>query len=61
LPENPIVKYYNDANGYCLCTLDRHAWRTDFLDVDSADIQSSPVRRRSSWVVDSGRAGAVPA
>lgn len=61
VPENPIVRYYDNRNGYARCTLDRNSWRTDFLAVGNTDIPASPVTRSASWLVEAGRRGAEPA
>lgn len=58
--ENPVVKYYNDLNGYARCLVDAERWRTDFVDVADTDVPASPARVSASWVVEDGRPGALP-
>lgn len=60
-PNNPHVKYLNpDLRGYTRCTVTADEWRSDYRVVPSAADTSGPARTDSSWVVESGRAGAVP-
>ena len=60
-PNNPHVKYLNpDLRGYTRCTVTADEWRSDYRVVPSATDASGPARTDSSWVVENGRAGALP-
>jgi alkaline phosphatase D len=59
--ENPVVKYYNDRNGYTRCAVTREQWRADFVDVLDTDVPASPTSVSASWVIESGTPGALPA
>ena len=59
---NPHVKYVNpDRRGYSRCVVTPDAWRTDYRVVPSATDPVAPAVTDASWVVESGRPGAVPA
>jgi alkaline phosphatase D len=61
-PNNPHVKYLNpDQRGYTRCTLTPHEWRSDYRVVASAADTVAPAVTDSSWIVEAGRPGAVPA
>ncbi len=61
-PNNPHVKYLNpDLRGYTRCVVTPDEWRADYRVVPSATDTASPAVTDSSWVVESGRPGAVPA
>lgn len=61
-PNNPHVKYLNpDLRGYTRCVVTADQWRADYRVVPSAADTSSPAVTDSSWVVEDGRAGALPA
>lgn len=58
-PNNPHVKYLNpDKRGYVRCSVTPREWRSDYRVVTSADDTAGPATTDSSWVVESGRAGA---
>jgi alkaline phosphatase D len=62
LPENPHIKYYESRfRGYVRCSVERERWTTDFRVVDTVANRNAPARTLSSWVVENGRPGAVPA
>lgn len=62
LPGNPHVRFFDGKlHGYVRCTLDRQLWRSDFRVVDSLEKREAPIRTLTSFVVENGRAGAVPA
>ena len=57
---NPHVKYFDSRpGGYARCSLTRTRWRTDLRLADSTLDRSSPVRTVASFVVESGKPGAV--
>jgi phosphodiesterase/alkaline phosphatase D-like protein len=59
LPENPHVKFFDGSlRGYVRCNLDEALWRTDFRVVDEG---GGPATTLTSWVVEDGSPGAVPA
>ncbi len=59
---NPHVKYVNpDRRGYSRCVVTPDTWRTDYRVVPSATDPVAPAVTDASWVVESGRPGAVPA
>lgn len=61
-PNNPHVKYLNpDLRGYTRCTVTPSQWRSDYRVVTSAADTTAPATTDSSWVVESGRPGALPA
>ncbi len=61
-PNNPHVKYLNpDLRGYTRCVVTADQWRSDYRVVPSATDTSSAAVTDSSWVVESGRPGALPA
>ena len=61
-PHNPHVRYVNpDLRGYTRITADAATLRADYRVVPSAADLSGAVTTDSSWVVEDGRPGAVPA
>ena len=61
-PANPHVRYLNARQrGYLRVQVTPRQWRTDYQVVASAADTASPAVTDSSWVVESGRAGAQPA
>jgi len=61
-PNNPHVKYLNpDRRGYTRCTVTPGAWTSDYRVLPSATDPAAPAVTDSSWVVEDGRPGAVPA
>jgi alkaline phosphatase D len=61
-PNNPHVKYLNpDRRGYTRCTITAEAWTSDYRVLPSATDPAAPAVTDSSWVVEDGRPGAVPA
>ena len=59
---NPHVKYLNpDRRGYARCVITPDQWRTDYRIVTSANDTNAPATTDSSWIVENGRAGAIPA
>lgn len=62
LPRNPHVRYFEGTRrGYCLCTLTPERWQSDFRAVDNVVDPESKSRVLKSFVVESGRPGAVEA
>ncbi len=59
---NPHVKFFDgDRRGYVRCTVTPEAWRSDYQVVAAANDPSAPATTLTSWVVEAGRPGAVPA
>lgn len=62
LPENPHVKWADGTRrGWLRCTVTRDEWRSDYRVVAAADDAEGPAQTQTSWVVESGHAGAQPA
>ncbi|MGQ0700374.1 MAG: alkaline phosphatase D family protein [Panacagrimonas sp.] len=60
LPENPHVKLAEARHrGYVLCDVDRAQWRTNFRFLTDVRDPASAVETLASFVVESGRAGAI--
>jgi alkaline phosphatase D len=59
--ENPCVRYFSRERGYVLCTVTPELWRSDYLTAEDVTQQNGPVVLRSSFVVESGKAGAIKA
>lgn len=54
----PHLKWFEGTKrGYVSCTLDRKAWRSDFLQVADVKKQDSPVTIGATWVVEDGKPG----
>jgi alkaline phosphatase D len=61
-PHNPHVKYLDpDQRGYTRVRVTPEQLRADYRVVASAADTAAPATTASSWVVESGRAGALPA
>ena len=61
-PNNPHVKYLNpDRRGYTRVRVTEEAMTADYRVVTNATDPTGPAVTDSSWVVQSGHAGAVPA
>ncbi len=61
-PNNPHVRYLNpDQRGYTRVSATPALLRADYRVVPSAADTTAPATTDSSWVVESGRPGAVPA
>jgi alkaline phosphatase D len=59
---NPHIKFFDgDRRGYVRCRLDRERWLTDLRMVPTVKNRTAPVATFASFVVEDGRAGAVPA
>ncbi len=60
-PNNPHVKFINNNRGYVLCTVDRGSWTSDYRIVPTVRRRGVPASTLATFVVESGRAGAVRA
>lgn len=58
-PENPHVKFFNAQRGYVRCKIDGDKWQSDYKVVSNIESADAPVSTRASFVVESGRPGAV--
>jgi len=62
LPANPHIRFFDGLrHGYVRCDVDRYRWRADFRTVSTILEPVAPVSTLASFVVESGRPGAVPA
>jgi alkaline phosphatase D len=62
LPENPHIRYFEcRERGYVRVETTPGLWRTDLRAVSTVAQPEAQVRTLTSWVVESGRAGAQPA
>ena len=62
LPENPHVRYFESrARGYVRVEATPAIWRADLRAVSTIVQLQAQARTLTSWVVESGRAGAQPA
>ena len=61
LRDNPFVKFYNRERGFVRCIITPDKWRSDYRVVDTVTQNNSICITRSSFVIESGRAGAEPA
>lgn len=62
VPRNPHVKYFEGTRrGYCLCTLTSERWQSDLRAVDDVLSPDSATNTLKSFVIESGRPGAVEA
>ena len=61
LSENPFVKFHNQQRGYVACDLRRHRLTADYRVVDVVTKPGGTVSTRASFVVESGKPGAVRA
>src|SRR5262245_18880925 len=56
---NPHVKFFNSHPGYVRCRLTPASWTTDFRTIPYVDRPDAPIRTRASFLIESGRPGAV--
>jgi len=56
---NPGFRFYDGERGYVRCEVDAGLWRSDFRVVANVLDPASPVSTKASFVVESGRPGAV--
>jgi alkaline phosphatase D len=62
LPENPHIAFCDDTvRGYVLCDVNHKAWRADLRTVDNVRVRNPKTATLRSYVVESGRAGPLPA
>ena len=61
LPENPHVHLYNSQRGYVRCSITPERWQSDYRVLPFVSKPDAPVQTRASFVVESGRAGALKA
>jgi alkaline phosphatase D len=59
--ENPFVKYFNNERGYVSCEVTPERWMTHYRTVQFVTKPDAPLVTRKSFVVESGRPGAVEA
>ena len=59
LAENPWVKFFNAQRGYVSCEVTPEEWRADYKVLEYVSNPGSPISTRASFVVESGRPGAV--
>jgi alkaline phosphatase D len=59
LQENPHVLFHNYRRGYVRCELTPREWRADFRVLPYVTRPGAPVSTRASFVIESGRPGAV--
>jgi alkaline phosphatase D len=61
LAENPHVKFFNAQRGYVRCQLTPARWQSDYRVVDAVTRTGATIRTRASFLVESGKAGTMPA
>ena len=62
LPENPHIRYFESRErGYVRVEVTPALWRADLRAVSTVTQPEAQARTLTSWVVESGRAGAQPA
>lgn len=61
LAENPFVKFFNAERGYVSCEVSPHKWISHYRTVPYVSRPGAPLVTRKSFVVESGRPGAVTA
>lgn len=59
LAANPFVRFHNNQRGYVRCELTAARLRADYRVLDYVSKPGAPVNTRASFVVESGRPGAV--
>lgn len=59
--ENACLRFFNGQRGYVTCTVTPQLWKTDYRVVSSVTKPDAPIRTRASFVVESGRPGAIEA
>jgi alkaline phosphatase D len=57
--DNPFVKFYNGERGYVSCEITRTEMRAHYRTVAFVSRPGAPITTRASFVVESGRPGAV--
>lgn len=62
LSVNPQVKFFDGVlHGYVRCSVTPSLWRSDYQVVTSAGDTENPATTLTSWVVEDGQPGALPA
>jgi alkaline phosphatase D len=61
LAANPHITFINHKRGYVRNTVTPETWTADFRVVDYVTSPGSPIHTRARYVIEDGRAGAVPA
>lgn len=61
LSENPHVRFFNNQRGYVRCVVTPAEWRSDYRVVPFVSRPGAEVTTRATFVVESGRAGAIQA
>ena len=59
LPENPQIKFYNNQRGYVRCEVTRKSLTADYRVVAKVSVRESPISTRATFIVESGKPGAV--
>jgi alkaline phosphatase D len=59
LSENPQIKFYNSQRGYVRCEVTPKLMTADYRVVAKVSVPESPVTARASFIVETGKAGAV--
>jgi alkaline phosphatase D len=59
-PNNPHILFQNNNRGYVRCTLTPEHWTTEYRTVAQVSVPESPASTKATFVVENGRAGAVP-
>lgn len=57
----PHLKFHNGQRGYVRCSVTEKAWRSDYRIVPYVSRRGAPIETSGSFVVESGKAGAVKA
>jgi len=61
LADNPHIKFFDSRQrGYVRCEVTRQRWLTDLVAVESVTRRDAPAAVLASFVVESGRPGALP-
>jgi alkaline phosphatase D len=60
-PFNPQIAFHNNNRGYVRCSVTPDTWTAEFRVVDTVKQPEAPTRSLATFVIENGRAGAVPA
>jgi len=55
--DNPHLKWHSARRGYVICEVNETEWRADYREVPFVTRPGAPVRTRTSWRLEHGRAG----
>ena len=55
----PHLKFHNSQRGYVRCLINDHNWQTDFRIVPYVTRPGAPIVTKASFMVESGRPGAL--